>query len=43
MPSCGGGGGPGYATPRDAFLNGKREKIVYIACLSPGGKRPGKD
>merc|ERR1711971_1312828 len=39
MASCG-GCGPGYATPRDAFNYGKREKIVYLSCIVPGKDRP---
>ena len=39
MASCG-GCGPGYATPRDAFNYGKREKIVYLPCIVPGKDRP---
>merc|ERR1711971_1280098 len=39
MASCG-GCGPGYATPRDAFNYGKREKIVYLPCIVPDKDRP---
>jgi selenium-binding protein 1 len=39
MAACG-GCGPGYAKPRDAFLNGAREKIVYLPCIIPGKDRP---
>merc|ERR1712184_210392 len=39
MASCG-GCGPGYATPRDAFNYGRREKIVYLPCIVPGKDRP---
>merc|ERR1711862_794055 len=39
MASCG-GCGPGYATPRDAFLYGAREKIVYLPCIIPDKSRP---
>ncbi|XP_017778520.1 PREDICTED: selenium-binding protein 1-A-like [Nicrophorus vespilloides] len=27
--------GPGYATPMDAFLHGKREKLLYVICVQP--------
>ena len=27
--------GPGYKTPRDAMVNGPREKIVYLPCIVP--------
>ena len=30
----------GYATPRDAFNYGKREKIVYLPCIIPDKSRP---
>ena len=30
----------GYATPRDAFNHGKREKIVYLPCIIPDKSRP---
>ncbi|ELT95435.1 hypothetical protein CAPTEDRAFT_21645 [Capitella teleta] len=26
-------GGPGYATAMDAFLNGPREKLIYVTCI----------
>merc|ERR1711971_594959 len=39
MAACG-GCGPGYATPRDAFNYGKREKIVYLPCIVPDKDRP---
>lgn len=32
--------GPGYATPRDAFLSGVQEKLVYIPCIVPDKSRP---
>ena len=32
--------GPGYATPMDAFKNGKREKIVYIPCIVASREKP---
>ena len=32
--------GPGYASPKDAFENGSREKIVYIPCIVPQKDRP---
>jgi len=34
------GCGPGYATPRDAFLHGSREKLLYIPCIIPDKSRP---
>jgi len=30
-----GGCGPGYATPMDAYKNGKREKLLYMPCIQP--------
>ncbi|XP_012942235.1 methanethiol oxidase [Aplysia californica] len=27
--------GPGYPSPREAMLNGPREKIVYLPCITP--------
>lgn len=27
--------GPGYATPMDAYLNGKKEKLLYVPCIQP--------
>jgi len=39
MAACG-GCGPGYATPRDAFNYGAREKIVYLPCIIPDKDRP---
>ena len=33
------GKGPGYATPLDAYKNGKREEIVYIPCIIPPDQR----
>ncbi|GFR41290.1 hypothetical protein Agub_g1806, partial [Astrephomene gubernaculifera] len=32
--------GPGYASPKDAFLNGPREKLLYITCIVPDRSRP---
>lgn len=32
--------GPGYASPRDAFENGPREKLLYIPCIVPKKDRP---
>jgi selenium-binding protein 1 len=32
--------GPGYATPKDAFLLGSREKLVYVPCIVPEKDRP---
>ena len=32
--------GPGYATPREAFLKGATEKLLYIPCIIPGKDRP---
>jgi selenium-binding protein 1 len=40
MAKCSSKGGPGYATPMDAFTNGPREKVVYIPCIVPGATRP---
>ena len=36
--------GPGYASPMDAFLNGPREKIMYLTCVrnNQEGKSRGK-
>jgi len=39
MAACG-GCGPGYATPRDAFYSGSREKIVYLPCIIEDKTRP---
>jgi len=39
MAACG-GCGPGYATPRDAFLTSSQEKIVYLPCIIPDKDRP---
>lgn len=36
-PSC--SKGPGYATPMDAFNNGKREQIIYVPCIVPDKSR----
>lgn len=33
MAHC--GGGPGYASPMDAFLRGPREKLLYTVCVQP--------
>jgi hypothetical protein len=27
--------GPGYKSPLDAFINGKRETILYTICIQP--------
>lgn len=32
---CKGGGGPGYATPMDAYKLGPREKLLYVTAISP--------
>ena len=32
--------GPGYASPREAFLKGETEKLLYIPCIIPGKDRP---
>ena len=40
MSSCKSDCGPGYASPKDAFENGAREKIVYIPCIEPKKERP---
>ena len=32
--------GPGYASPKEAFAKGAREKLLYIPCLIPGKDRP---
>jgi len=39
MATCG-GCGPGYATPRDAFYSGSREKLVYLPCIIEDKTRP---
>jgi len=39
MASCA-GCGPGYATPRDAFYSGSREKLVYLPCIIEDKTRP---
>ena len=33
-------GGPGYATPMDAFKSGKRERLLYIPCIVPTKASP---
>jgi selenium-binding protein 1 len=35
--------GPGYATPRDAMINGPREEMIYMPCIrvnTDGDKKP---
>ncbi|KAL8184765.1 UNVERIFIED_CONTAM: hypothetical protein K2H54_027648 [Gekko kuhli] len=32
---CGGGTGPGYATPLDA-MKGPRERLIYVTCILTG-------
>ena len=32
--------GPGYASPKEAFTKGAREKLLYIPCIIPGKDRP---
>jgi len=32
--------GPGYASPKEAFTKGAREKLLYIPCIIPGKNRP---
>jgi len=34
------GCGPGYASPRQAYETGAREKIVYLPCIIPNKDRP---
>lgn len=31
--------GPGYKSPKDAFLNGPREKVLFVTCpnINKGG------
>lgn len=41
--NCCSGKGPGYATPLDAYRNGKREEIVYVPCIyrnTPTDQKP---
>lgn len=42
MTTCckGGAGGPGYATPLEAFQKGPREKLLYVPCVVPDHSRP---
>jgi len=42
MSKCGerGACGPGFASPRDAFLAKEQEKIVYLPCIVPDQSRP---
>ncbi|WIA29980.1 hypothetical protein OEZ86_000078 [Tetradesmus obliquus] len=37
---CANQGGPGYATPLDAFRNGAREKLIYVPCIVADHSRP---
>lgn len=30
-----GKGGPGYASPMEAFKNGPREELLYVVCVQP--------
>lgn len=30
-----GRGGPGYASPLDAFKRGPREELLYVVCVQP--------
>ena len=39
MSACG-SCGPGYASPKEAFYLGKKEKILYIPCIIPDKDRP---
>jgi len=39
MNRCG-GCGPGFATPRDAFISGRQEKLVYVPCIVADKSRP---
>uniref|UniRef100_F1L0D8 Selenium-binding protein 1 n=1 Tax=Ascaris suum TaxID=6253 RepID=F1L0D8_ASCSU len=32
--------GPGYASPEDAFLNGPREKFLFVTCAHTNSSRP---
>ena len=34
------GGGPGYASPMEAFRSGAREKLLYVCCIVPSRARP---
>jgi len=38
--SCAGNCGPGYASPKEAFTKGAREKLLYIPCIIPNKDRP---
>lgn len=40
MAECCAHGGPGYATPLDAFNSGDREKLLYVPCVVPDHSRP---
>ena len=41
MAACASGNcGPGYASPKEAFTKGAREKLLYIPCIIPGKNRP---
>ena len=40
MACASGNCGPGYASPREAFTKGAREKLLYIPCIIPGKDRP---
>ncbi|XP_050421456.1 methanethiol oxidase [Adelges cooleyi] len=38
MACCTKNGGPGYKSPMDAFINGKRETILYVVCIQPNSE-----
>jgi len=40
MPPCRSSCGPGFATPRDAYLSGEQEQVVYIPCIVVDKSRP---
>ena len=40
MACAAGNCGPGYASPKEAFAKGAREKLLYIPCIIPGKNRP---
>ena len=33
---------PGFSSPTEAFLNGTREKILYVTCIQPNGEEEQK-
>lgn len=40
MSCCANKCGPGYSSPKDAFLNGPREKFLFTTCVRPGKDIP---